>query len=52
MNDEYREKILASIPLARLGNVDEVAQIACFLLSPAATYITGQVVQADGGVAM
>jgi 3-oxoacyl-[acyl-carrier protein] reductase len=52
MNAEYREKILASIPLARLGNVHEVAQIACFLLSPAAAYITGQVIQADGGVAM
>ncbi|MEJ7625150.1 MAG: 3-oxoacyl-[acyl-carrier-protein] reductase [Pyrinomonadaceae bacterium] len=52
MNDEYREKILASIPLGRLGNVTEVAGIACFLLSPAAAYITGQVVQADGGLAI
>jgi 3-oxoacyl-[acyl-carrier protein] reductase len=52
MNEEYREKILASIPLGRLGSVDEVAQIACFLLSPAAAYITGQVIQADGGVVM
>lgn len=52
MNAEYREKILASIPLGRLGNVDEVAQIACFLLSPSAAYITGHVIQADGGVAM
>lgn len=52
MNAEYREKILAQIPLARLGNVTEVAEIACFLLSPSAAYITGQVVQADGGLAM
>ena len=52
MNAEYREKILSQIPLGRLGNVDEVAQIACFLLSDAAKYITGQVVQADGGLAM
>jgi 3-oxoacyl-[acyl-carrier protein] reductase len=52
MNEEYREKYLTMIPLGRLGNVDEVAQIACFLLSPAAAYITGQVVQADGGLAM
>lgn len=52
MNDEYREKILAQIPLGRLGNVREVADIACFMLSPSAAYITGQVIQADGGLAM
>lgn len=52
MNEEYREKILSSIPLARLGTVSEVAEIACFMLSPAAAYITGQVIQADGGVAI
>jgi 3-oxoacyl-[acyl-carrier protein] reductase len=52
MNEEYREKILASIPLARLGTVAEVADIACFILSPSAAYITGQVIQADGGVAI
>ena len=52
MNAEYREKIISQIPLGRLGNVDEVAQIACFLLSPAAAYITGQVIQANGGLAM
>src|SRR6476660_2100847 len=52
MNAEYREKILASIPLGRLGNVKEIAEIVCFLLSPSAAYITGQVIQADGGLAM
>jgi 3-oxoacyl-[acyl-carrier protein] reductase len=52
MNAEYREKILSQIPLGRLGNVQEVAEIACFMLSDAARYITGQVVQPDGGLAM
>lgn len=52
MNDDYREKIISQIPLARLGNVTEVAELACFILSPAAAYITGQVIQADGGLAM
>lgn len=52
MNAEYREKILAQIPLGRLGNVEEVAEIACFMLSHSARYITGQVIQADGGLAM
>lgn len=52
MNEEYREKILSQIPLGRLGNTDEVAEIVCFLLSDSARYITGQIVQADGGIAM
>lgn len=52
MNADYREKILAQIPLGRLGNVREVAEIASFLLSDSAAYITGQVIQPDGGLAM
>ena len=52
MNADYRAKFLSMIPLGRLGNVQEVAEIACFLLTPSAAYITGQVIQADGGLAM
>lgn len=52
MNAEFREKALAQIPLGRLGNVREVAELACFMLSDAASYITGQVIQADGGLAI
>jgi 3-oxoacyl-[acyl-carrier protein] reductase len=52
MNAEHREKILAQIPLGRLGNVQEVAEIACFMLSDSARYITGQIIQPDGGLAM
>jgi 3-oxoacyl-[acyl-carrier protein] reductase len=50
MNADFRERILAAIPLARFGSVQEVAEISCFLLS--AKYVTGQVVQIDGGLAI
>ncbi len=52
LNEEYQAKITEMIPLGRFGNTAEVAQIAAFLLSDAARYITGQVIQADGGLAM
>jgi 3-oxoacyl-[acyl-carrier protein] reductase len=50
--DEYKQKMVEQIPLGRYGTVDEVARIAVFLLSDDARYITGQVVQADGGLAI
>ena len=37
------------IPLKRFGTVDEIGQLAVFLASPLAAYITGTVVVADGG---
>jgi 3-oxoacyl-[acyl-carrier protein] reductase len=52
LSDEYKQKSLESIPLGRYGTVEEVAQIAVFLLSESAQYITGQVIQADGGLAI
>ena len=50
--DEYKQKMLEQIPLGRYGTVAEVARIALFLLSDDARYITGQVIQVDGGLAM
>jgi len=50
--EEYRRKMLEQIPLQRFGNSAEVARIAAFLLSSDARYITGEVIQVDGGLAM
>jgi 3-oxoacyl-[acyl-carrier protein] reductase len=49
---EYKQKMLEQIPLGRYGSAEEVARIAAFLLSDDARYITGQVIQADGGLAI
>jgi NAD(P)-dependent dehydrogenase (short-subunit alcohol dehydrogenase family) len=43
------EQIKAAVPLGRLGTVDDIGQLAVFLASPLATYITGTLVVADGG---
>jgi 3-oxoacyl-[acyl-carrier protein] reductase len=52
LDPQYLKAAIAQVPLARVGDPDEVAATVQFLASPAAGYITGAVIPIDGGLAM
>lgn len=52
LSDEVRSTILQKIPLGFLGEVDDIAAAALYLASPAARFVTGQVLTVDGGMVM
>ena len=52
MNEETLKLAAAAIPAGRLGKAEEIANAAAFLCSPKADYITGAVLQVDGGMYM
>jgi NAD(P)-dependent dehydrogenase (short-subunit alcohol dehydrogenase family) len=48
--DAVRDTFVKAVPLRRWGTADEIADVACFLASDKATYLTGQVIRVDGGM--
>jgi 3-oxoacyl-[acyl-carrier protein] reductase len=52
LGEKLQEEVLKIIPLKDMGNPDEIANLALFLASPDARYITGQVIAIDGGMTM
>jgi len=52
LSEDLRAKLLEKIPLARLGQPEDVAGVVAFLASPAANYVTGQILTVDGGMVM
>lgn len=48
-NEEYMEKIFSRTPMKRIGEPEEAARAAAFLVMPASSYITGEIISVDGG---
>ena len=52
LSDSVKENINSQIPLKRMGTAEEVANLVYFLSSDQSSYITGQVINVDGGMVM
>jgi 3-oxoacyl-[acyl-carrier protein] reductase len=52
LSQSVKDHADATIPLRRMGTADEVAEVALFLASDKASYVTGEVVRVDGGLCM
>jgi NAD(P)-dependent dehydrogenase (short-subunit alcohol dehydrogenase family) len=49
LTDAARKRMVDATPLARIGQPEEMAELALFLLSERSSFITGQTISADGG---
>ncbi len=52
LSDDIKTKLLSGIPAGRLGNVDDIAAACVYLASDEASYVTGQTLHVNGGMAM
>jgi len=51
-DEEYKRRVIESIPLKRMASTDDVALAICFLLSPWARHITGEILNINGGAVL